>query len=440
MGARWYRFVFAAAAFAAGVAMLTAPGAALDLRSIERAAADYRNPNSHLEAMFRAALLDTSRLAQYAPDGTAYIRTGDIPAEWLRDASAQARPYLFFAADDPDVRSLLRAIIARMAKYLQIDPYANAYTLDYRVWEQKFELDSLAYPTALAWSYWKTTGDRSIFTGDFSLMLDDVLATMQREQNHPRDSRYTHKELTNDGRGRPVGYTGMIWTGFRPSDDACYYHYLIPSEMFAVVALGDMSEIELKVYHNVVKAREARALRDEVQRGIQTYGLVSVPKYGYIYAYEVDGLGHAILTDDANIPSLLAAPYFGYATPDDRYYENTRRFLLSQDNPSFYQGHLARGIGSYHTPDHWVWPLALIVEGLTATNGAEKQDVLAQLLASDPGDHLLHESFNPDNPQQYTRQNFGWPNALFSEFVMTQFEGDAEIPMGDTSDLEFRTE
>ena len=413
---------------------------ALELRSIEQAAAQYRNSNARLQDMFRAALLDTSRLAQYAPDGTAYIMTGDIPAEWLRDASAQARPYLFFAKDDPDVRALLRAIVARMVKYLQIDPYANAYTLDYRVWEQKFELDSLAYPTALAWSYWKTTGDTSIFNSDFSSMLDNVLATMEREQNHSRDSRYTHKELPNGGRGNAVGYTGMIWTGFRPSDDACEYNFLIPSEMFAVVALGDMSEIELKVYHNVIKAREAKALRDEVQRGIQTYGLVLVPKYGYIYAYEVDGLGHAILTDDANIPSLLAAPYFGYTAANDRYYQNTRRFLLSQDNPSFYQGHVARGIGSYHTPDHWVWPLALIIEGMTSTNGSEKLDVLAQLLASDPGDHLLHESFNPDNPQQYTRRSFGWPNALFSEFVMTQFEGIAAIPMGDTGDLEFNTE
>jgi meiotically up-regulated gene 157 (Mug157) protein len=215
---------------------------------------------------------------------------------------------------------------------------------------------------------------------------------------------------------------------------------LIPSELFEVVALGDMADIELNVYHNVVKAHEAKALRDEVQRGIQTYGLVLVPKYGYIYAYEVDGLGHAILTDDANIPSLLAAPYFGYTAANDKYYENTRRFLLSQDNPSFYQGRVARGIGSYHTPDHWVWPLALIIQGMTATTGAEKQDVLGQLLASDPGDHLLHESFNPDNPAQYTRRNFGWPNALFSEFVMTQFEGVAEIPMGDTADLEFNTE
>jgi uncharacterized protein len=327
-----------------------------------------------------------------------------------------------------------------MAKYLQIDPYANAFTLDYRVWEEKFELDSLAYPITLAWSYWKTTGDSSIFTPDFQKSLDSVLATMQREQDHPRDSRYTHAELSDDGKGRPTGYTGMIWTGFRPSDDACYYNFLIPSEMFAVVALGDMAEIERDVYHNVVKASEDQSLRDEVQRGIQTYGLVLVPKYGYIYAYEVDGLGHAILTDDANVPSLLSAPYIGYTTTNDRYYENTRRFLLSADNPSFYQGQVAQGIGSFHTPDHWIWPLALVMQGLTATTQSEKEDILNELLASDPGDHLLHESFDPDDPKRFTRPDFGWPNALFSEFVLTQFEGQPEIPMGDTSDLEFRSE
>jgi meiotically up-regulated gene 157 (Mug157) protein len=429
-----------AALLIAVVAFAPLRARSLELETIARAAANYNNPNAHLEEMFRAALLDTGKLAEYAPDGTAYIKTGDIPAEWLRDASAQARPYLFFAKDDPDTRHLLRAIIARMVKYLVVDPYANAFTLDYRVWEQKFELDSLAYPVTLSWSYWKTTGDTSIFTPDFQKALDSVLATMQREQDHPRDSRYTHKELADDGKGRPVGYTGMIWTGFRPSDDACYYNFLIPSEMFAVVALGDMAQIERDVYHNVVKASEAQSLRDEVQRGIQTYGLVLVPKYGYIYAYEVDGLGHAILTDDANIPSLLSAPYIGYTTPSDRYYQNTRRFLLSSDNPSFYQGQVARGIGSFHTPDHWIWPLALIVQGLTATTQTEKQDVLGQLLASDPGDHLLHESFDPNDPKRFTRLDFGWPNALFSEFVLTQFQGQPEIPMGDTSDLEFRSE
>jgi len=418
---------------------LPASAAPVDLPSIQHFAESYTSTNPHLQAMLRATLLDTAKLAQTAPDGTAYVITGDIPAEWLRDASAQVRPYLYFARQDPAVRQLLRGLIERMVRYIQIDPYANAFTLDYRVWEQKFELDSLSYPMTLAWSYWKTTGDSTVFNQDFAKALDAVLVTMEREQNHPRDSRYTHKELFN-GTGRPVAYTGMIWTGFRPSDDACYYNFLIPSEMFAVVALGDMAEIERSVYHNVIKANEALALRAEVQRGIQTYGLVFVPKYGYMYAYEVDGLGHAILTDDANIPSLLSAPYLGYATPDDQYYLNTRRFLLSQDNPSFYQGRFARGIGSFHTPDNWVWPLALVMQGITATTQAEKEDVLNELLASDPGDHLLHESFDVNDPARFTRQDFGWPNALFSEFILTQFEGRPLIPMGVTSDLEFRSE
>ena len=106
-------------------AMLSTSGSALQLPSIEAAATDFRSPNAHLQEMFRAALLDTTTLAEYAPDGTAYVKTGDIPAEWLRDASAQLRPYLFFAKQDPSVRKLLRAILARMAKYIQIDPYAR---------------------------------------------------------------------------------------------------------------------------------------------------------------------------------------------------------------------------------------------------------------------------------------------------------------------------
>ncbi len=402
---------------------------ALDIDSISRAAADYQSPNPHLQEMFRAALLDTTKLAQFAPDGTAYVKTGDIPAEWLRDASAQVRPYLYYAKNDPAVRNVLRRILARQAKYLQVDPYANAFTLDYHVWEQKFELDSLAYPVTLAWSDWRITGDTSIFTADESRALDAVLATMEREQDHPRDSRYTHRELFG-GKGRPVGYTGMIWTGFRPSDDACYYNYLIPSEMFAVVALNDIAQIERDVYHNPRKAHKVRSLRDQVQQGILRYGLIRSPKYGYVYAYEVDGLGNAILTDDANVPSLLSAPYIGYTRDDDPYYVDTRAFLLSLDNPSFYTGHVARGIGSYHTPDHWVWPLAMVMEGLTSSSNVEKEDVLNQLLAADPGDHLLHESFDPNDPRRFTRPDFGWPNALFSEYIMTSFEGDAQIPMG----------
>ncbi len=419
------------------------PARAVELESIAKAASIYTNPNNRLEKMYRAALLNTSQQATIAADGTAYVKTGDIPAEWLRDASAQVRPYLFFAKSDMKVAALLRGIIAREGKYLQVDPYANAFTIDYRVWEQKFELDSLAYPIILAWSYWKATGDTSVFTGDTSLGFDKALETMEREQDHARNSKYAHRELRDDNGAagpNPVGYTGMIWTGFRPSDDACKYNYLIPSEMMAVVALGDLEEIERTVFRNLLKSNRAKTLRAEVQDGIQKYGEVFTPNYGYVYAYEVDGLGHQTLMDDANIPSLLSAPYLGYTKADSFVYKNTRKFLLSKDNPYYYVGSIARGIGSAHTSDGYVWPLALLIQGLTATSDAERRDVLGQLLASDPGDHLLHESFDPSDPLKFSRKDFGWPNALFSEFVMTSFGGTPAQPMGNTSDLEFRGE
>ncbi|MGP6159145.1 MAG: glycoside hydrolase family 125 protein [Vulcanimicrobiaceae bacterium] len=432
-----------AAILAASLFFCSAPSRSVELESIATAASAYRNPNAHLQEMYRAALLNTSQQATMAADGTAYVKTGDIPAEWLRDASAQVRPYLFFAKSDMQVAMLLRGIIAREGKYLQVDPYANAFTIDYKVWEEKFELDSLAYPIILAWSYWKATGDTSIFSTDLSLGFDRALETMEREQDHTHNSRYTHKELRDDAGApnpNPVAYTGMIWTGFRPSDDPCKFNYLIPSEMMAVVALGDLEELEREVYRNLLKSNRAKSLRAEVQDGIQEYGEVYTPNYGYVYAYEVDGLGHETLMDDANVPSLLSAPYLGYTKPDSPVYKNTRRFLLSKDDPYFYVGKVASGIGSAHTNDGFVWPLALIMQGLTTTSDGERQAVLSELLASDPGDHLLHESFDPNDPGRFSRKDFGWPNALFSEFVMTDFAGIPEIPMGNTSDLEFRGE
>jgi meiotically up-regulated gene 157 (Mug157) protein len=416
------------------------PASAIEIDALSKAAAGYTVADPKLASMYRAALLDTNKQITLASDGTVYIKTGDIPAEWLRDASVQVRPYLFFAKGDMQVDGLLRGTIARMGKYLQADPYANAFTLDYRVWERKFELDSLAYPITLAWTYWKQTGDGSIFNGDLSLGFDAALSTMEREQDHPRNSTYTEKELPNGGKGNPVTYTGMIWTGFRPSDDACKYNFLIPSEMMAVVALGNLEEIERDVYHNLIKAQRAKALRNEVQNGIQTYGVQFTPNYGYIYAYEVDGFGNKLLMDDANVPSLLSAPYLGYTKPTQFIYSNTRKFLLSKDNPTYYAGKYAKGIGSPHTSENYAWPIAMLMQGFTASTDSERKEVLNELLASDPGDHLLHESFNVDDPTRFTRTDFGWPNALFSEYVMTQFEGIPALPVGSTADLDFRSD
>jgi len=380
------------------------------------AAAAYLNPNPALQAMVRSALLNTGTQILAADDGTAYVKTGDIPAEWLRDSSVQVEATYLDYAHDPQVRALFKAVIQRQAKYLIVDPYANAFKQDYTVWERKFELDSLCYPVLLAWKYYQVTGDASVFTPEVKKAFLRVLDVMQIEQHHRRRSSYRFKSDTEEAGVNPVAYTGMIWTGFRPSDDPCVYNYMVPDEMMAVQALSALRDIAV-VYHDPRMAARAEKLRQQVHAGIQKYGIVKGPDSKPIYAYEVDGLGHANLMDDANIPNLLAAPYIGYVRIDDPIYQNTRHFVLSQANPFYYSGPLASGLGSPHTPPGMIWPLGLLAEGFTTNDPAGQQRVLTMLLASDSGDHRLHESFDPHDPTKFTRADFGWPNAFFTEYI-----------------------
>ncbi len=54
---------------------------------------------------------------------------------------------------------------------------------------------------------------------------------------------------------------GLTWSGFRPSDDACIYGYLIPSNMFATVVLGYMETIAHEVLKDEALAAEAASLK-----------------------------------------------------------------------------------------------------------------------------------------------------------------------------------
>lgn len=421
-------FIGAAVLLAALTGAAPSRAAAVELDALSKAAAEYHGGSPQTGQLFSQCFLSTIRNdVTLMPDGTTYVITGDIGAMWLRDASAQVRPYLFFAGD-PQVRQMLRGVILREAKDVEADPYANAFNRDYQVAEEKFELDSLLYPIDLAWTYWKQTGDTDALTPEVKAAYEKALAVMELERDHSL-SHYRHDQLSDGGVGSPVGYTGMVWTGFRPSDDPTTYGYNIPDEMFAVVTLTELAELESSVWHDPQKQQEVVSLRDGIEKGITNYGIVYSPKYGYLYAYEVDGLGHANLMDDANVPSLLSIPYLGYTSASDPIYLNTRRFVLSPDNPYFFSGKVAEGIGSPHSPPGYIWPLALVMEGLTSTDPAEVAAVLEELRASDLGDHLLHESFDVDDPTRYTRANFGWPCSLFSELVLDRVMGETPLPM-----------
>jgi len=361
-----------------------------------------------------------NRHASRERDGTTYVSTGDIQAEWLRDASAVMEPYIGEAASDARIASALRGVVAREARYILKDPYANAFSSDYKVVERKFEVDSLLYPIWFADKYYSATHDSSIFTPQVQRAFRRVLAVLRTEQRHDARSGYRHPDLANGGKGSWVKYTGMIWTGFRPSDDPARYQYNVPDNMFAVVVLRRLSSIEQHVYNNPRVAANAWGLSVEIAAGIEQHAIVTQKGFGRIYAYEVDGYGHANVMDDANIPSLLSIPYFEYLSANDPIYQNTRRFVLSPANPFYYQGKYASGEGSPHTPHGYVWPLGLIVQALTSSDPVEVDRVMGYIAASDVGDHRLHESFNCDWPEQFTRDDFAWPNALYGELVKRQ--------------------
>ncbi len=373
---------------------------------------------------------------QQQEDGSVFVITGDIPAMWLRDSAAQVRVYLSLAKTDPHFAKLIAGVVKRQMNYVLRDPYANAFNIaanghchnkDHTdmsawIWERKYELDSLCAPLKLAHDLWVATGQVDHLDAAFIEAAWLIVRTMSAEQRH-ENSPYSFERfgvppldtLANKGQGNPVGYTGMSWSGFRPSDDSCTYNYLVPSNVFAVVALECLAVLPL---NDAALKTTAQNLASEIRHGIETHGKVHHPKFGKIYAYEVDGLGNHILMDDANVPSLLSMPYMGYCTLDDATYKATRAFVLSEHNPYFHQGKVASGIGSPHTPKDYIWPIALAMQGLTSSSRDEKLALLEKLLKSDAGTGLMHEGFHKDDPTQFTRPWFAWANSLFAEFVI----------------------
>lgn len=412
------------------------------VRASEDLAAYYETHMPSLAPLAAQCFLNTiETTVKQCEDGSWFVITGDIPAMWLRDSAAQVKPYIPYAKEDPLLQEILESVILKQAAMVCVQPYANAFNQtpngagwdlanddtfkDDWVWECKYEVDSLCAPLYLSHEYWKTTGSHKIFTETFHDMLKKIAEVFAVEQDHDTKSPYyftrncdlKSETLVRQGKGRPVNHTGMTWSGFRPSDDACKFGYLVPSNMMAAVACAYGKEIALDAYQDETLAKEFHRLACEIDDGIQNYGIVRHPVYGEIYAYETDGYGNYNLMDDANSPSLLAAPYLGYCKPEDPLYQRTRKFLLSDENPYYYKGVYASGMGSPHTPAGWIWPIGVTMQILTSQDAGEILSCLNMLSRTHGGTNYMHESFHPDRPDQFTRPWFAWANTLFAQML-----------------------
>src|SRR3546814_13290484 len=78
---------------------------------------------------------------------------------------------------------------------------------------------------------------------------------------------------------------------FRPSDDACLYPFLIPSNLFAVSVLRKIAEVHREARGDSAAAADAEALAAEVEAGLKRHELIPDGKGGQEWPYEIDGCG-----------------------------------------------------------------------------------------------------------------------------------------------------
>ena len=411
--------------------------------AVEKLIAEIKNNigNKEIAWMFENCFpntLDTTvdfEIINGKPD--TFVITGDIDAMWLRDSSAQVWPYLPLMKEDKNLQELIKGVINRQVKCILKDPYANAFYKDETkisewkddktemkpgIHERKWEIDSLCYPIRLSHGYWKETGDTSVFDKDWQQAMKLIVKIFKEQQRLENNGPYKFERTTSwatdgvplGGYGYPTKKIGLIHSMFRPSDDATIYPFLIPSNFFAWRMLTYINRMGDFGYEFM---KEAFNLSEQIKTELISYAKTDNLLFTGVFAYEVNGYGSFNVMDDANVPSLLSLPYLGLVGIDDKVYQNTRKMILSNENPFFFKGKAAEGIGGPHVGMDYIWPLSIIMRGLTSTDAKEIKMCLDMLQKTHAGTGFMHESFHKDDATKFTRKWFAWANTLFGEFV-----------------------
>ena len=416
--------------------------------------------------------LDTTFLEVDGREDT-FVITGDIKAMWLRDATFQVLPYLRFVKSDTPLRDAICGLLKRQARSIKIDRYANAFNFnasgaghqnDFRVpkmqksvFEGKYELDSLVSFLKLSNEYSRSSvlGDSSTCFTESVHWLDALSLTFRtlREQqrstaeDQPPSYKFVRSEmdLSYNGTGAARKRTGLVSSGFRPSDDACALPFHVASNLWLRTELLRLvnetlprlrrwvEEDEGKDKGGIGNGRlwnqlaalggEAEVIAREVGEGIERHARAPSPvdETEVVFAYEVDGYGSHVLMDDANAPSLLSLRYLGALSTrrDEEIFENTKRVVLSgASNPFYFAGKAAQGVGSPHVGYRFIWPLGLIYEAWATEDEGKLVEILETLVSATAGTNCMHESFSKDDSAIYTRPWFAWANSAFGELIL----------------------
>ncbi|KAL6719117.1 hypothetical protein ACLMJK_003354 [Lecanora helva] len=369
-----------------------------------------------------------------------FVVTGDINAEWLRDSTNQLAQYQALAKKDEKLRSLILGAINTQSEYVIESPYCNAFQPPppsgiaavnngqddtvhpayepSRVFECKYELDSLAHFLALGNQFYQSTGSKAFLNTRWYLAMDTILEVLTEQAKPtfvPSSGRFEKNEyqfqrvttrgtetLALSGIGNPLAPgTGLIRSAFRPSDDTTILGFLIPANAMMAIELKRTSAI-LKAADKDILSEKLQSKAEDIEKGIWEHGVVDHKKYGRVFAFEVDGYGSSILMDDANLPSLLALPLLGFVEKSNRVYRNTRKMILEKaGNPYALTGKAFSGIGGPHVGLQHAWPMSRLVQAMTSDNDDEIKHVLEDVQETSRLG-LLHESVNVNRVTDYT--------------------------------------
>ena len=284
----------------------------------------------------------------------------------------------------------------------------------------------MCYPLRLAYEYWLVTGDDSVFDEHWMAAIRNILKTFREQQRKEGVGPYTFMRVTdrqldtvcNMGKGNPVNPVGLIASVFRPSDDATTFLFLVPSNFFAVTSLRKAAEILTKVNGQAALAAECTELAAEVETALKKYATYNHPEYGTIYAFEVDGYGNRFPDGRRQRaePAGDALPgRHGRERSDLPEYPPLR---VERGEPYFFRGSAGEGIGGPHIGYDMAWPMSIMMKAFTSQDDAEIKRCVEMLMTTDAGTGFMHESFNVNDPTDFTRSWFAWQNTLFGELIL----------------------
>jgi len=287
--------------------------------------------------------------------------------------------------------------------------------------------------------YFLFTKDFEVFNiQNFFNMLNTIITLIKKEkrgtdeENENGGPEYSFQRIIAEpfdslhfGRGNPCKTCGLIKTSFRNSDDSALFPYNIPENCLLVSTFKLLKECfndefmdkQLKIKFESVQ-NDVDDIINTVEKAIYEYGVITDTKNGEKYfAFEVDGYGNYYFMDEPGYPNLISLPFFKFCSSSNEIYINTRKRILSERNPYFIKGKCGIGCSSSHSYRRYIWPLFTIMQGLTSNDEEEIKNCLKMLVQSAGDKYFMHESYDVDDANKFTREWFAWANSFFGVFI-----------------------